>query len=87
MRDGFEHKIKMNALQRFYKADLELAARNHDKMAELQAAAGRPDLAKDSRRTAIKRRVAAKWIEAGDDVQEALQYAEDVVNNTTGFED
>lgn len=59
-------------------AQLDLAARNHDKMAEMQEKAGNHERARDSRRVAYSRRLAHDMLSADADctLEQALSYGE-----------
>lgn len=61
----------------FYQEHCRIAAVNADKMAEMQEAAGRPDLARSSRHDAIERRIATSAMEHGTPLLEALDYAQE----------
>lgn len=66
----------MDQLTHFYRAQLSVAAQNHERMAEMQAAAGNHRLAADSRRTAQARRIASANVTSPASVKEALDYGE-----------
>lgn len=52
----------MTQKELFYKSHCELASKNHLKMAEMQRRAGKDELAKESEKTALARRITGRNI-------------------------
>ena len=69
--------------QMFYESQLTIASKNHLAMAELQAKAGRHDLAFNSRKTAMARRIASRNIAHEGDLVNALCFGEEAVISLT----
>lgn len=65
-------------LAQFWQSNLLHSATMHERMAELQQAAGRPDLAHSSRQVAVQRRVASGHVTTGtgEDVAFAVGFGE-----------
>ncbi len=78
----------MNQTQMFYQSHCMNASGIHLKMAELQEKAGRHDLARDSKKTALARRISGRTWHPRYTFAQNAAWGEQVVNNIKGiFED